>query len=210
MTKLFLSLIFQSALPRGERPGSGSWDAIMPDFNPRSREGSDLASAFNSIFLMTISIRAPARGATYDDVPDTPEELISIRAPARGATTTPLLMYPYTLFQSALPRGERQSIKLQRSCMTIFQSALPRGERQYKDLCLCSNSYFNPRSREGSDFLYIPGNPCYIISIRAPARGATILPKPDAIALIISIRAPARGATSIFAKKFSSFLAKIV
>ena len=47
---------------------------------------------------------------------------------------------------------------------------------------------FNPRSREGSDDVLLS----------------------NASVQQISIRAPARGATSIFAKKFSSLLAKIV
>ena len=47
---------------------------------------------------------------------------------------------------------------------------------------------FNPRSREGSD--EIPSN--------------------SGDHSQISIRAPARGATTIFTKKFSSLLAKIV
>ena len=92
---------------------------------------------------------------------------------------------------------------------------------------------FNPRSREGSDrrgtrtaadpeqfqsalprgerpaALPEPGlDPA--ISIRAPARGATASQFMIFGAVCISIRAPARGATSIFAKKFSSLLAKIV
>ena len=54
-------------------------------FNPRSREGSDgkLTVKQHSI---TISIRAPARGATFDKFADKLSPAISIRAPARGAT----------------------------------------------------------------------------------------------------------------------------
>ena len=38
-----VSGIFQSTLPRGERPNTSLcvWQAVL-DFNPRSREGSDL------------------------------------------------------------------------------------------------------------------------------------------------------------------------
>ena len=58
----------------------------------------------------------------------------------------------YAIFQSALPRGERRCVQSTRCALRIFQSALPRGER--------------------------PGRHSYsatwhVISIRAPARGAT-------------------------------------
>ena len=57
--------------------------------------------------------------------------------------------------------------------------------------------HFNPRSREGSDFLYPTiHRGIYQISIRAPARGATrycLINR--SLSSDISIRAPARGAT---------------
>ena len=55
--------------------------------------------------------------------------------------------------------------------------------------------YFNPRSREGSDFTCRLKGSCINISIRAPARGATLPPFPHSRPYVISIRAPARGAT---------------
>ena len=41
------------------------------------------------------------------------------------------------------------------------------------------NPYFNPRSREGSDVLAQPGVPVVGISIHAPVKGATAAPKAD-------------------------------
>ena len=55
------------------------------NFNPRSREGSDVRY-FLFRFRKVISIRAPARGATPQDLQITTAKTISIRAPARGAT----------------------------------------------------------------------------------------------------------------------------
>ena len=81
-----LSFRFQSPLPRGERQG-------IPCDQSKHR---------------TISIRAPARGATADLVCNIGRIFISIRAPARGATPgfLPDDMV-LGLFQSTLPRGER-------------------------------------------------------------------------------------------------------
>ena len=121
---------------------------------------------------------------------------ISIRAPARGATSS----------HKRHVAGSR------------FQSALPRGERQNRVGYCQSNRDFYPRSREGSDISGGKFRDMLLISIRAPARGATgstlqcfrfviqfqsALPRGErrsgAIRLnnffIISIRAPARGAT---------------
>ena len=107
-----------------------------------------------------------------------------------------------------------------------FQSALPRGERHADDLGRDYVRDFNPRSREGSDKFHsiVTGN-C-LISIRAPARGATVfrnhhrhldlfqsaLPRGERLANTalmlkyrgISIRAPARGATVLLSASPSS------
>ena len=60
-------------------------DKLNGYFNPRSREGSD--TIYSQIFTTRrISIRAPARGATFSKRLRTSLTDISIRAPARGAT----------------------------------------------------------------------------------------------------------------------------
>ena len=56
-------------------------------------------------------------------------------------------------------------------------------------------SYFNPRSREGSDSQNCEYRNYCLISIHAPAKGATPPYKPEAQNLLISIHAPAKGAT---------------
>ena len=101
-------------------------------------------------------------------------------------------------FQSALPRGERPQLVKIIGYRTIFQSALPRGERP------SATGNIKPHKE---------------ISIRAPARGATLiadickrngikfqsaLPRGERhhhrgagrLGQAISIRAPARGATA--------------
>ena len=98
------------------------------NFNPRSREGSDKYASIN---------------------PDA--VTISIRAPARGATNVGLQIDTAGVFQSALPRGERQNLKAVADVLNVFQSALPRGERRSLPERRWLPSYFNPRSREGSD-----------------------------------------------------------
>ena len=151
MMYLAKKLIFQSTLPRGERP-----TRIMTvlqrskHFNPRSREGSDGNNAWYSASIL-ISIHAPARGATLTGTPISGTRMISIHAPARGATYIQDILKANRLFQSTLPRGERRgngritrtftgiSIHAPARGATniikpsvidsVFQSTLPRGER---------------------------------------------------------------------------------
>ena len=100
------------------------------------------------------------------------------------------------VFQSTLPRGERPGIMNLATFRGIFQSTLPRGERLggVKNV-ITGKTDFNPRSREGSDAALKLIRDNEIISIHAPARGATSTAGSDQDAIWISIHAPARGAT---------------
>ena len=184
------------------------------NFNPRSREGSDTSAFAVACKLSNFNPRS--------------REGSDLKAVTR--------LLPSVLFQSALPRGERR-FKIH-SQIPFKQYFNPRS-REGSDPCpwvvlFVRKINFNPRSREGSDIDVLLSNAsvqqisirapargatrnpggCLSsgswISIRAPARGATEETRAERMAYYISIRAPARGATSIFAKKFSSLLAKIV
>ena len=108
LAKQVTNIQFQSTLPRGERRKSDYKSVSGKDFNPRSREGSDMIDSSSrreiSIFQSTlprgerrvtlvlkpsfiwISIHAPARGATFSILSGLCLFGISIHAPARGAT----------------------------------------------------------------------------------------------------------------------------
>ena len=58
---------------------------ISLDFNPRSREGSDMVRKLKDMTIL-ISTHAPARGATGITVRKKVRKWISTHAPARGAT----------------------------------------------------------------------------------------------------------------------------
>ena len=144
------------------------------NFNPRSREGSDIASAIHAGTKETFQSTLP-------------------RGERQGLQSAALLFFK---FQSTLPRGERHERGVMSAggnnfnprsregsdcflhfceyliCISIhapargatflrfslgdmkstFQSTLPRGERRHRFLMECLGTvYFNPRSREGSD-----------------------------------------------------------
>ena len=55
-------------------------------FNPRTREGCDYGRERYPLFHPLISIHAPVKGATPDGISVMPEVKISIHAPVKGAT----------------------------------------------------------------------------------------------------------------------------
>ena len=187
-------------------------------FNPRSREGSD----YSFIFQEPVFVNFNPRSREGSDVHFVSCGLclpISIHAPAKGATRTVRCSRSvYCTFQSTLPRRERRVSRLLNNRFMLFQSTLPRRERHPRICRFLKQSYFNPRSREGSDHNRSSGSaesrefqstlprrerlPAYcfplaphIISIHAPAKGATtdIVVEPNMH--YISIHAPAKGAT---------------
>ena len=122
--------IFQSTLPRGERPIADADMSLVKKFQSTLPRGERRLQTFGS------------RNG---------KETISIHAPARGATFCELRTYRFFQFQSTLPRGERPEPHRTFCPEQIFQSTLPRGERRNWICCRCNIRYFNPRSREGSD-----------------------------------------------------------
>ena len=142
--------MFQSTLPRGERlkrPDTGlgessfnprsrvgsDWpgEIRLTDyrgFNPRSRVGSDQGS-WRFTLSRTVSIHAPAWGATWTLGRHWSPVGVSIHAPAWGATSAAKKIVDFEEFQSTLPRGERLLPGLILVLYLTFQSTLPRGER---------------------------------------------------------------------------------
>ncbi len=174
-----MPMLFQSTLPRGERPYHAADFIYFLYFNPRSREGSDHGRTCKGGWRDYFNPRS-REGSDSFPLIFRISHPISIHAPARGATT------------------HQQIGKIS---VFIFQSTLPRGERPTWTLPAQSfRAYFNPRSREGSDSLAasifstcslfqstLPRGerhtsqlfcrPQCLISIHAPARGATLLPQ---------------------------------
>ena len=147
-----IAKLFQSTLRRTERLIFCNFVLSLNDFNPRSGERSDsnllqnmqhlllfqstlrrterLKYDTDKMELISISIHAPANGAT-----DTPHRVakmyeISIHAPANGATMTLVCMIVFVLDFN--PRsGERSD--------------------QHPTLTYSQQTNFNPRSGERSD-----------------------------------------------------------
>ncbi len=121
-------------------------------FNPRSREGSDVLERVFMPITFYFNPRSREGSDFYGKTHTKQNAHISIHAPARGATTSGDAKQVPSIFQSTLPRGERLRTTRWMGRAKRFQSTLPRGERL---------SFFD------TFFIY------QIISIHAPARGAT-------------------------------------
>ena len=164
-------------------------------FNPRSREGSDALFSCFYTFLF-ISIHAPAKGATTGCWTADLQFDISIHAPAKGATPNGYgSVHKLSGFQSTLPRRERPVGLHHEGRGTYFN---PRSREGSDGILICrclGIIYFNPRSREGSDIACKYFDAGGGISIHAPAKGATPATFIIAFTSSISIHAPAKGAT---------------
>ena len=166
---------FQSTLPQGERRYSVNALYIFRYFNPRSRKGSDALAA-----------QAAATWIAFQSTLPQGERLPGI-----------FVLPSANLFQSTLPQGERPGYSGMRSDgKSRFQSTLPQGERLTEALTGYTVYGFQSTLPQGERPLEPSTLVRYqIISIHAPARGATLLPVWPSGKTSISIHAPARGAT---------------
>ena len=128
-----------------------TWLFHFSDFNPRSREGSDISQA-QLLQDWRISIHAPAKGATYIFL--TAVVLLyhfNPRSREGSDSSHSRFSTGFSIFQSTLPRRERPGVVFSSHGDMVFQSTLPRRERPFGAAFSISRADFNPRSREGSD-----------------------------------------------------------
>ena len=150
------AILFQSTLPRRERP------FILPEFcyflyfNPRSREGSDecVASHNSSRILFQSTLPRRERPFTITSNPSTSP--ISIHAPAKGATRAFALLPGFLGFQSTLPRRERPECYGNCNVCKNFNPRSREGSDRLRFFIFLNSLDFNPRSREGSDIRLLP------------------------------------------------------
>ena len=108
--------VFQSTLPQGERRMGAMTLVEYRIFQSTLPQGERRQIIRLISYAFSISIHAPARGATRATTNGYLYDSISIHAPARGATKFYQAMQQYYgLFQSTLPQGERRW-QLSRRC----------------------------------------------------------------------------------------------
>ena len=121
-----------------------------------------------------ISIHAPAWGATHVRRFRRARRVISIHAPAWGATSEGSVPVGAHGFQSTRPRGARRSVSCANQLPLYFNPRARVGRDALLRQSSCARQYFNPRARVGRDELVLLETRLRIISIHAPAWGATV------------------------------------
>ena len=191
-------------------------------FNPRTRVGCDAVTVRPEKPAPTVSIHAPAWGATAAEPGSAKAGAgVSIHAPAWGATKReervvlddpgfnprtrvgcdlPFLDVPAPPLVSihAPAWGATSRATPEEISVIQFQSTHPRGVRRG---IIVNGSHidigFNPRTRVGCDaIMHAQCDNSQKVSIHAPAWGATIALAISFAFLLVSIHAPAWGATA--------------
>ena len=143
---------FQSTLPRGERHIGQFFAILGGKFQSTLPRGERRSAPYAPSGRCTISIHAPARGATQLRSVAPGIHRISIHAPARGATVGRSLKSPYFPISIHAPaRGATNAIRLILQLRTNFNPRSREGSDVHAFDRTIVVEYFNPRSREGSD-----------------------------------------------------------
>ena len=158
-----------------DRCGKPHLTRRTPCFNPRTRVGCDVHGAGGKVAFLSVSIHAPAWGATPRPLTGflrhksfNPRTLVGcdwrpcwafpsasrfqsthprgVRRPPSGKPGTA------GLFQSTHPRGVRHAVTSASGLVSAFQSTHPRGVRhQHSQQQAPQQGGFNPRTRVGCD-----------------------------------------------------------
>ena len=150
---------FQSTHPRGVRLYSAYCQSVTRRFNPRTRVGCDNRHSTNKP-IKSVSIHAPAWGATIYQATRQCAIVVSIHAPAWGATRNP--PHTHSISRCFNPRT---------------RVGCDRGLSAPSGYPYC----FNPRTRVGCDQVArTQAQDTLCVSIHAPAWGATLGTADDA------------------------------
>ena len=143
-------------------------------FNSRAREGRDVMSRSGSPPRPVFQFTRP-RGARRFFEPGFVNRLaVSIHAPARGATSRrPARWRAFPVSIHAPARGATWDCTTGACTLTRFQFTRPRGARRPLSGRRKERDSFNSRAREGRDPHSRVGLRVALVSIHAPARGAT-------------------------------------
>ena len=163
---------FQFTRPRGARPHLQMCKLLWACFNSRARVGRD-SWPRKLMVVKSVSIHAPAWGATRGKSRLQRGQLVSIHAPAWGATRIMSCLMISRRFQFTRPRGARhrrglidrhrrvsihapawgatRALTAASSSLRMFQFTRPRGARHRRRKDIHRSHCFNSRARVGRD-----------------------------------------------------------
>ena len=170
--------LFQSTLPHGERRLQPRFRRFRPGcFNPRSRTGSDIQHPRLSVSPSGFNPRSRTGSDLQPRFRRFRPGCFNPRSRTgsdNGYAVTPIATRE---FQSTLPHGERLRRYSARGTGARFQSTLPHGERLKRFLRRRLSRAFQSTLPHGERLgLLCLVSSLILVSIHAPARGATVLP----------------------------------
>ncbi len=170
---LFINL-FQSTLPRGERPHTSPCSTAPRDFNPRSHEGSDVSPLIKERGKYDFNPRSHEGSDLLRRRKSLGRRNFNPRSHEGSDVQIRIFSNCVSISIHAPTRGATAVVNTHAQFDSEFQSTLPRGERLILTRMMFSILHFNPRSHEGSDEQFSAFRGIVsIISIHAPTRGAT-------------------------------------
>ena len=146
--------LFQSTLPRGERLASQALIQRWYEcFNPRSREGSDRSSLATVTPCDSVSIHAPARGATLPTAVASSCVMRFNPRSRRGERPCHRTQSPVhgRCFNPRSREGSDAHLAMRVTATAVSIHAPARGATSVAVDGVIGSRCFNPRSREGSD-----------------------------------------------------------
>ena len=212
---------FQSTHPRGVRPAGGQPDDdLVYRFNPRTREGCDPAGLCPALARYRFQSTHP-RGVRLLCIRWDRMGLSFQSTHPRGVRQFRIHnLSGWSVFQSTHPRGVRRALRYRATWCKRFNPRTREGCDDSAGGPKVRQQCFNPRTREGCDVdqrradrkasTFQSTHPrgvrhkckasfsaVSLVSIHAPARGATLNSQLKLVTSNVSIHAPARGATAI-------------
>ena len=205
---------------------------VISCFNPRARVGRDHlyrsdreimeqvsihAPAWGATWfaprrrsVCTVSIHAPAWGATSQETSCMGWHKVSIHAPAWGATDKLGIEWlPFLVSIHAPAWGATLELWRPRAAIGCFNPRARVG-RDWNLSCVpARRQSFNPRARVGRDPLLLQVPQPLLVSIHAPAWGATSPVEVRIFFAHVSIHAPAWGATAQGVKDLAEIIVSI-
>ena len=121
--------MFQSTHPHGVRPDTPHIVRACPSVSIHAPARGATLSVIADTLPGEVSIHAPARGATKQQKMLDAQKAVSIHAPARGATKLAPQTSDEDKFQSTHPHGVRHSHIRLIYLLLLFQSTHPHGVR---------------------------------------------------------------------------------
>ena len=163
--------MFQSTHPRGVRRFLRSYDSLHCCFNPRTRVGCDCACTCRMISSCMFQSTHP-RGVRRNNIPRTPKwTSVSIHAPAWGATQGGVILQPTAPVSIHAPAwGATAAYSCSPWRAASFNPRTRVGCDRRFPVRILQGSRFNPRTRVGCDPLFFVKYRLYLICFNPRTR----------------------------------------